>query len=145
MDCCWVGCGRLERQSGTRFALPARHRKAMSSCYRLRAHLCTFGSRLRLQNSHVSAEQSVTKAKRLPATYCPKYLMVYTAAIYYRSVEPRRQGYLCEVVFPFQPVEIVRRSPSPPPWATSCLLRARQSMRNRRLTRVTPRPLQGHG
>ena len=81
--CVWRGS--LERQSGTRFTLPARHRKSiLYSCTRftlpahhrksisyscrLRAHLCSLGSRLRLPNSHVSAEQSVTKAKRLPAT-----------------------------------------------------------------------------
>ena len=71
-NCCWAGCGSLERQSGTRFALPARHRRSMSHCCRLRAYLCSFGSRLRLRNGHVSAEQSVTKVKRLTATYCLK-------------------------------------------------------------------------
>ena len=29
-------CGDLERQSGTRFALPARHRKSMSCYYSLK-------------------------------------------------------------------------------------------------------------
>ena len=61
----WVWWGSLERQSGTRFALPARHRKSISYSCRLRAHLCSLGSRLRLRNSHVRAEQSVTKVKRV--------------------------------------------------------------------------------
>ena len=77
--CVWWGS--LERQSGTRFTLPARHRKSITrftlpahhrksisySC-RLRAHLCSLGSRLRLRNSHVSAKQSVTKA----SVYLPR-------------------------------------------------------------------------
>ena len=65
---CWAGCGSLERRSENRFALPARHRKSMSYCCRLRAHLCSFAPRLRIRNSHVSTEQSITKMKRLPAT-----------------------------------------------------------------------------
>ena len=45
----FVSWGTLERQSGTRFALPACHRKSISYACRLRAHLlCSFGSRLRL-------------------------------------------------------------------------------------------------
>ena len=52
---CWTGCGSLERQSG-RFALPAHHRKSMSYSCRLSTHLCRFGSRLRLRNSHVNSE-----------------------------------------------------------------------------------------
>ena len=60
--------GSLERQSRTRFTLPARHRKSMSYSCGLRAHLCSLGSRLRLRNSHVSAEQSVTKA----SVYLPR-------------------------------------------------------------------------
>ena len=77
---------------GTRFALPARHRKSMSYSCRLRVHLCSFGSRLRLQNSHVSAEQSVTKVKSLPATYCLKHLMAHKTVIHSRSVGPRRES-----------------------------------------------------
>ena len=79
----------LERQSGTRFTLPARHRKSISySCTRftlpvyhrksisyscrLRAHLCSLGSTLRLRNSHVSAKQFVTKASiYLPRSRSP--------------------------------------------------------------------------
>ena len=38
----------LERQSGTRFTLPARHRKSISYSCGLRAQLCSLGSRLRL-------------------------------------------------------------------------------------------------
>ena len=66
---CWTGCGSLERRSENRFALPFRHHKSMSYYCRLRAHLCSFAPRLRLRNSHVSVKQSVTKVKRLPATY----------------------------------------------------------------------------
>ena len=91
-DCCWAGCGSLERQSGTRFALPARHRKLISYSSRLRADLCSFGSRLRLRNSHVSAEQSVTKVKRLPAMYCLKSLMAHRTVMHFRSVGPRRES-----------------------------------------------------
>ena len=40
----WAWWGSLERQSGTRFALPARHRKSISYSCRLRAHLCSLGS-----------------------------------------------------------------------------------------------------
>ena len=83
--CVWWGS--LERQSGTRFALPARHRKSLSYSCRLRAHLCSLGSRLRPRNSHVSAEQSVTKARRLPGTFCLKCLIVHRTAVYSRSVE----------------------------------------------------------
>ena len=76
-DCYWAWCGSLKRQSGTRFALPAYHRKSMSWSCGLRAHLYSFGSRLRLRNSLVSTEQSVTKVKRLPVTYCLKCLMAH--------------------------------------------------------------------
>ena len=89
---CWTGCGSLERQSGTRFALPARHRKSVSSSCRLSTHLCRFGSRLRLRNSHVSAEQFVTKVKPLPAMYCLKCLMAHKIAIHSRPVGPRRKS-----------------------------------------------------
>ena len=89
---CWTGCGSLERQSGTRFALPARHRKSMSYSCRLGAHLCSFGSKLQLRNSHVSAEQFVTKVKHLPVTYCLKRLMAHKIAIHSRSVGPRRES-----------------------------------------------------
>ena len=47
--------------------------------------------RLRLRNSHVSAEQSVTKVKRLSATYCLKCLMAHRTAMYSRSVGPLRE------------------------------------------------------
>ena len=87
-----VWWGSLERQSGTRFALPARHRKSISYSCRLRAHLCSLGSRLRLRNSHVSAEQSVTKVKRLPATYCLKCLIAHRTAMHSRSVGPLRES-----------------------------------------------------
>ena len=90
--CCKTGWGNLERQSGTRFALPARHRKTMPYSCRLRAHLCNFGSRLRLQNSHVSAETSATKVKRLPATYCLECLMAHKTAMHSRSEGPRRES-----------------------------------------------------
>ena len=88
--CVWWGS--LERQSGTRFALPARHRKSISYSCRLRAYLCSLGSRLRLRNSHVGAEQSVTKVKRLPATYCLKCLIALRTAMHTRSVGPRRES-----------------------------------------------------
>ena len=89
----WVWWGSLERQSGTRFALPVRHRKSISYSCRLRAYLlCSLGSRLRLRNSHVSAEQSVTKVKRLPATYCLKCLMTHKTAMHSRSVGPLRES-----------------------------------------------------
>ena len=76
----WVWWGSLERQSGTRFTLLVRHRKSISYSCRLRAHLCSLGLRLRLRDSHVSAEQSVTKAKRLPATFGAelRYLLTIT-------------------------------------------------------------------
>ena len=89
---CWTGCGSLERQSGTRFALPARHRESMSYSCRLGAHLCSFGSKLRLRNNHVSAEQFVTRVKRLPVTYRLKRLMAHKIAIHSRSVGPRRES-----------------------------------------------------
>ena len=78
--CVWWD--RLERQSGTRFTLPARHRKSISYTCRLRAHLCSLGSRLRLRNSHESAEQSVAKA----SVYLPR-LVVHRTAMHSRSVE----------------------------------------------------------
>ena len=84
----WVWWGSLERQSGTRFVLRARHRKSISYSCRLRAHLCSLGSSLRLQNSHVRAEQSVTNVKRLPVTYCLKCLMAHRTAMHSRSVGP---------------------------------------------------------
>ena len=89
---CWTGCGSLERQSGTRFALTARHRKSMPYYCGVSTHLCRFRSRLRLRDSHVSAEQSVTKVKRLPATYCLKCLMAHKITIHSRSVGPRRNS-----------------------------------------------------
>ena len=88
----WVWWGSLERQPGTRLALPDRHRKSIPYSCRLRAHLCSLGSRLRLRNSHVSAEQSVTKVKRLPATYCLKCLMAHRTAMHSRSVGPLRES-----------------------------------------------------
>ena len=88
-DYYWAGCGSLEQQSGTRFALPARHRKSLLYSCRLGAHLCSFGSRLRLRNSHVSAEQSATRVKRLPTTYCLKCLIAHRTAMPSRSVGPR--------------------------------------------------------
>ena len=89
---CWAGCGSLERRSKNRFALPARHRKPMSYCCRLSAHLCSFGSRLRLRNRHVSAKQSGIKVKRLPATYYLTCLMAQKIAVYSRSVGPQRES-----------------------------------------------------
>ena len=64
----------------------------MSHSCRLSTHLCRFGSRLRLRNSHASAEQSVTKVKRLPATYCLKCLMAHKITIHSRSVGTRRKS-----------------------------------------------------
>ena len=63
------------------------HRKSISYSCRLRAHLCSLGPRLRLRNSHVSAEQSVTQAKRLSATFGLKCLIVHRTAMPSRSVE----------------------------------------------------------
>ena len=40
----------------------------------------------------MSAEQSVTKVKRLPAAYCQKCLMVRIIAIHSRSVGPSRES-----------------------------------------------------
>ena len=64
----------------------------MSYSCRLRVHLCSFGSRLRLRNSHMSAETSATKVKRLPATYCIKCLMAHRTDMHSRFVGPRRES-----------------------------------------------------
>ena len=89
---CWTGWGSLERQLGTRFALPAHYRKSVSYFCRLSTYLCRFRSRLRLRNSHVSFEQSVTKVKRPPATYCLKCLMAHKIAMLSRPVGPRQKS-----------------------------------------------------
>ena len=64
----------------------------MSYSCRLRVHLRSFVSRLRLRNSHVSAEQCVTKMKRLPATYYLKRLVVHRTVMHSCSVGPRRES-----------------------------------------------------
>ena len=52
----------------------------------------SFGSRLRLKNSRVSAEQSVAKVKHLPAAYCLMCLMAHRTAMHSRSAGPRRES-----------------------------------------------------
>ena len=64
----------------------------MSYYCRLGANLCSFGSRLRLRNSHASDEQSVRRLKRLLTTYYLKWLMAHKTARHSRSVVPRQES-----------------------------------------------------
>ena len=84
------GLSRRDNASGSWWAEPALHRMVMSNSASRTAQRYNLGSRSRLRNRLVSAEQSVNRVNGLPTKYGRKCTTAHSTAMHSLSMAPLR-------------------------------------------------------